>query len=263
MAAIFLADAHLKGKEDQGYRYLIDFLNILKNGDDDVSETNRESAGNISSSQTIRGIKDLYIAGDLFDFWFSKENRIYPGFEPIVDMLMALKNRGIHVHLCEGNHDFLLEDYFANILEMSTSEEWLTINLDGIRVLISHGDTIDQTNRPYLLLRKILRGKAIRFLTKWLPQPILWSIARKSSEISKANSRDFQNKLVEKMYQFALEKFAEDFDAVILGHCHVPVLRECFMGGRKKTFVTLGDWIAHHSYLYYANGRFELSYYKP
>jgi hypothetical protein len=26
--------------------------------------------------------------------------------------------------------------------------------------------------------------------------------------------------------------------------------------GRKKTFVTLGDWIRHHSFVYYENRKF-------
>lgn len=225
-------------------------------------ENHGKRDGKSLSPKVISDVEDLYIVGDFFDFWFSKNDRIYPEFRPMVDMLVALKKRGIHVHLCEGNHDFLLEDYFTDVLDIPISEEWLTITLDGKRVLISHGDTVDKEDKSYLFLRMILRSRLVRFLKKWLPQPVLWRIAKKSSEISKAALENPKSRLVEKMYQFAVDKFADGFDAVILGHCHVPVLREKSIGGKIKTFVTLGDWLVHNSYLYYANGRFELYYFK-
>jgi UDP-2,3-diacylglucosamine hydrolase len=262
VAAIFLSDAHLKSEDDPGYRDLLCFLErLLCDGED--KETQIQNVMDRSLSPVIRDVTDLYIVGDFFEFWFSKKERIYPGFKTVIDRLVALKNRGIKVHLCEGNHDFFLKDYFVDILDMSISEEFLTIDLDGKRVLISHGDTIDRTNKSYLLLRRLLRSKVIRFLKEWIPPPVLWGIARKSAELSKAAAREPKSRLVEKMHQAALEKFEEGFDAVILGHCHVPVLRESTMEGRKKTFVTLGDWIEHHSYLHYADGRFALSYDKP
>ena len=122
-------------------------------------------------------------------------------------------------------------------------------NLDGLRILVSHGDTVDRGNRKYLALRGFLRGSFARRLQRLLPLELLWRLARLSSEMSKEMSRESQDRLTEVMYRFALEKFHEGYDAVILGHCHKPLLREIVSGDRKKTFVTLGDWITHDSYL--------------
>jgi UDP-2,3-diacylglucosamine hydrolase len=69
--------------------------------------------------------------------------------------------------------------------------------------------------------------------------------------------------LVEKMISFARDTFKEDYDAIVLGHCHKPVLRHYVVEGKKKTFVALGDWISHYSFLYYENGKFFLGYYRP
>jgi UDP-2,3-diacylglucosamine hydrolase len=71
------------------------------------------------------------------------------------------------------------------------------------------------------------------------------------------------DELVEKMLSFAVDKFREDYDAVIVGHCHKPVLRHYTVAGKKKTFVSLGDWISHYSFLYYENKNFYLGYYRP
>ena len=76
-------------------------------------------------------------------------------------------------------------------------------------------------------------------------------------------SRESQDRLTEVMYRYALEKFHEGYDAVILGHCHKPLLRETLSGDRKKTFVTLGDWITHDSYLLFDEGRFTLQRFLP
>ena len=69
--------------------------------------------------------------------------------------------------------------------------------------------------------------------------------------------------LAKKMRSFSLTKFAEGFDAVILGHCHEPLCEEYIVDGQKKTFAALGDWIGRYTYLYYEDGHFILSHYRP
>jgi UDP-2,3-diacylglucosamine hydrolase len=59
-----------------------------------------------------------------------------------------------------------------------------------------------------------------------------------------------------------MKKFEEGFDAVILGHCHYPLIEQCVVDGRTRTFSVLGDWIRHYSYLLYDNGSFKLFRYK-
>ena len=247
MKTVFLADAHLKGAQDGSCRKLLDFLDQLRDG---VSADGRGSG---------HPEGQLVIAGDFFDFWFERDEVIYPGFKPIVERLSLLNRSGIEVSLCEGNHDFFLAEYFSRRLGIAVYPEWMDIELDGRRVLVSHGDFVDRANRSYMALRRFLRSAFVFRLQRLLPLAFLWRIARFSSEMSKGMSRGAQDRLVEVMYRFAQQKFAEGYDAVILGHCHKPVLRQESRGGRQKTFATLGDWISHDSYLLYDNGRFTLN----
>ncbi len=240
MKAIFLADAHLRSKEDANYNSLLSFFDLL-NGE----------------------IDHLFIVGDFFDFWFWKEGKIYPDFRIMIDKLIELKKSGINIHLCEGNHDFFLEKFFTNIHSMEVFPEWGVIHLDNIKTLVSHGDTIDTTNTRYLMLRKILRSRTFYQIQEIIPPVILWKIARVSSKISNEHLAKPPDELVEKMGAFAIEKFKEGVDAVILGHCHTPTIKQYVIDGREKTFVTLGDWISHYSYLLYEDGKFTLSAYKP
>jgi UDP-2,3-diacylglucosamine hydrolase len=174
-----------------------------------------------------------------------------------------LKQQGVRICLCEGNHDFFLGDYFTGRLGIEVYPEWAEFEIDGLRVLVSHGDTVDRGNRKYLALRRLLRSRFARALQRLLPLKLLWRLARLSSKMSKEMSGESQDRLAEIMHRFALGKFQEGYDAVILGHCHKPILREALYDGKPKTFATLGDWMANDSYLSYHDGRFSMNRFLP
>jgi UDP-2,3-diacylglucosamine hydrolase len=238
MKAVFLADAHLKNANDEGYRSLMHFFDLMATVD------------------------HLFIAGDFFDFWFCRDGVVYPEFKQVIDKLVDLQKQGVRIVLCEGNHDFYLESFFSKRLGMTVFTEWAPIVLDGQKILISHGDTVDVTNKQYLFLRKILRSRLFYYVQRNIPLFLLWKIARLSSIVSKELSTESENWLAKKMETFSEKKFKEGFDAIILGHCHKPQIKECVIDGRKRTFATLGDWVKYHSYLYYEDGHFTMNYHR-
>jgi UDP-2,3-diacylglucosamine hydrolase len=249
MKAIFLSDAHLKGRTDPEFEKCLHFLNCLR--------------GRGMESENLGGEKAimtdlLVIAGDFFDFWFERGGVIYPEFMPVVEKLAQLRQSGIRVCLCEGNHDFFLYDYFSRKLGIEVYPGEVEFDLDGLRTLVSHGDTVDRENRRYLALRRFLRSPFSYRLQRLLPLRFLWRLARFSSKMSQGMSREAQERLAEVMYRYAVEKYRKGMDAVILGHCHQAILREERIGGRPRTFALLGDWLIHHSYLIYENSHFTL-----
>ncbi|MBU1743802.1 MAG: UDP-2,3-diacylglucosamine diphosphatase [Proteobacteria bacterium] len=253
MRAVFLSDAHLKGPGDAAYPKLIRFLGRLRGRGD----------GGRSIHADALVVDHLVIAGDFFDFWFVRGDIVYPGFQPVVERIAVLKQQGVRICLCEGNHDFFLGEYFTGRLGIEVYPEWAEFEIDGLRILVSHGDTVDRGNRKYLALRRFLRSRFARALQRRLPLKLLWRLARLSSEMSKEMSGESQDRLAEIMHRFAVGKFQEGYDAVILGHCHKPTLREAIYDGRRKTFATLGDWISSDSYLSYHDGRFALNRFLP
>jgi UDP-2,3-diacylglucosamine hydrolase len=253
MRAIFLSDAHLKGPDDAAHPKLIRFFDRLQGRGD----------GGRSIHADALVVDHLVIAGDFFDFWLGRGDAVYPGFQPVIDRMAVLKQQGVRICLCEGNHDFFLGEYFTGRLGIEVYPEWAEFDIDGYRVLVSHGDTVDRGNRKYLALRRFLRSRFSRALQRLLPLKLLWRLARLSSEMSKEMSGESQDRLVEIMHRFAIGKFQEGYDAVILGHCHKPILREAIYDGRPKTFATLGDWAAGDSYLSYHDDRFSLNRFLP
>jgi len=257
MKAIFISDAHLRKFSDDRYKKLLNFLDDVKKGNI-TTQVNHNVKGTVPAI-----IDDLYIAGDLFDYWFCRKEKINPEFKPMINKLIELKKIGIRIHLSEGNHDFFMGEYFSDVLGMEVFEEMVDTKLDNLNVLIAHGDTTDSTNTRYLLFRKILRSRTFYNIQRLIPAPISWTLAGLTSTASKELTVEDGDALVKKMASFALAKFQENYDAVILGHCHVPSFNDYTIDGKKKTFVTLGDWINYYSFLYYEDGNFFLRYYKP
>ncbi len=254
MKAIFLSDAHLKGPTDAGYERLIRFFDRFRG--------TGEAVGRTESDERFT-VDHLVIAGDFFDFWFARGDVIFPGFQHMVERLVTLKQAGVRISLCEGNHDFFLKDYFSGRLGFDVYPERAEFTIDGLRVLVSHGDTVDRGNGKYLALRGFLRSSFARRLQRLLPLTLLWRVARLSSDMSKGMSDESEDRLAEIMHRFARKKFREGYDAVILGHCHKPLFRQERYDGRQKTFVTLGDWITHGTYLSCDDGRFSLNRFPP
>jgi UDP-2,3-diacylglucosamine hydrolase len=239
MRAIFLSDTHLKNSHSTRYRDLIRFLDAIAN---DVSH--------------------LIIVGDFFDFWFCSEDAIYPEFKQIIDTLLHLVHKGVDVSMLEGNHDFFLDEFFGKF-GVKVFPDNAAIDLGDKKVYVSHGDTVDTTNTAYLMLRRVLRSKVFHITQKNVPSSLLWKIARLSSKTSRDYLARPQDGLVRIMSDFSRRKFNEGFDAVVLGHCHQPVLERHRYNDTDKTFVILGDWVNYYSYLQFQGGIFTLSYYRP
>ncbi len=236
MRAIFFSDAHLRSGDDAGSGLLLDFLRSIS-----------------------RGLDHLFIVGDLFDFWFSRDGVVYPGFRIVIDELKVLKDRGVQIHLFEGNHDFFMADYFTGELGIEVFTDSAVVQLEGKKIYIAHGDLVDETDRGYRFLRRVLRSPLAYGLQKRLPLQLLWRLARLSSDASKEYLAKPQEGLASKMEAFALSEFEKGIDAVLLGHCHLPVIKTHTVRDRQCQFILLGDWLTHRSYVVLEEGRFELS----
>lgn len=257
MKAVFFSDAHLKKATDSGYKTLIDFFDQLKSFDNDGVH-HQEKPPSAKEEEGGIPVTDLFLVGDVFDHWFSRNGRVYPGYEPVIDRLRELKRQGVNIHLFEGNHDFYLAGYFTDYLGMNVYPDWARIEGSGKKLYVAHGDLIDKSNRAYLRLRRFLRSSFVFSLQRLMPLPLLWTVARWSSAASLGARGEGDGGMYEKMERFALERFQEGYDAVVLGHSHAACLKAFEVQGRQRHFAALGDWVQHMTYLYYNEGHFFL-----
>ncbi len=108
----------------------------------------------------------VFILGDLFDFYHGYDNYVYPWYRPVVDILKGLVARGKGVFFLEGNHEFSMGKYFEDHTGITCARE-LTIDIDGKKVYIAHGDGFSRFSlarflkRPFFYRIMDLLGPAV------------------------------------------------------------------------------------------------------
>jgi len=194
--------------------------------------------------------EELYILGDLFDLWFEYRTVIPNGFHRTLSAIQRYTDGGIPVNFLTGNHDFWMGDFFETELGVSVLTDPTEVTVQGKRVYLHHGDGLGLNDPGYRFIKPILRSRLSIKLYRWLHPDIGVRLARGSSRSSRAytSAKDFGED--EGMIEHATAKIAAGADVVVMGHRHVPVLRQIGTG----VYVNLGDWITHNSYGCMAGG---------
>lgn len=202
--------------------------------------------------------EQLFIMGDLFDYWFEYKYVIPRGYHNILAMLSSLVEAGIKVHYIAGNHDFWLKDFFPNDLGIPVYKDPIQIDLRGKKFFLHHGDGLALNDTGYLILKKILRNPISIFLYSIIHPDWTAPIARGSSKTSRAytGNKDFGE--TDGMIKFAEEKFRTGIDVVIMGHRHKPLVHSV----GNALYLNLGDWITYNTYAEFDGTALELKTWK-
>lgn len=186
----------------------------------------------------------LIILGDLFDFWFEYRTVIQIEHLPVLRLLQELSDSGCQVTLLAGNHDFWFGDFLVKNIGVKIAGDSLILEEAGRRFFLAHGDGLGPGDWGYKILRAILRFPLHIRLYRLLHPDLGIPLAKWCSRISRNHiTRDRYLKR-DPLWQEARVKFAQGYDAVILGHIHLPVLRQ----EEDKIYCNLGDFITHFTY---------------
>jgi len=187
--------------------------------------------------------KSLVIVGDLFDFWYEWAHVIPKNPFAVLCRLRGLAERGIEVHYLAGNHDFRLHGFLESEIGMRVHLNSLSADIGGQSVFVFHGDGILQRDHGYRLVKRILRNRVTQRIFLWLHPDVSMALARGTSVVSRTATRKDPADDEEYLH-YARGKFAEGYQAVVMGHSHRPV--EHADGAR--TYVNLGDWITEYTF---------------
>jgi len=234
-SVFFISDAHLgvdpAAQEGARTARLHDFLNSLP--------------GRASS---------LYIVGDLFDFWFEYRTAIPRHYFPTLAVLQRLRDSGLDITYLNGNHDFWLGSFFRDTLGIRTIDGATTVEAQGRRLWLHHGDGLVSGDVGYQVLRKVLRSRACIALYGCLHPDLGIPLANVVSRWSRG-SRGERPLAPERLWrQIAEPRFREGFDGVLVGHFHHAYERR----EANREFIILGDWLEHFTYAQLSGGRLEL-----
>lgn len=208
--------------------------------------------------------EQIFIVGDLFDFWYEYKTVVPRGYVRILGKLAELTDNGIMIHFFVGNHDMWMTDYFQKELNIPVYFEPKTFEFNNKKFLIGHGDGLGPGDRGYKFIKKIFRNKICQWLFGILPPAIGIGIANyfsnKSRSREDSNIEVFLGEQDEWLLIYSKEVLLkEHFDYFIFGHRHLPI---DFTLNENSRYINLGEWINYNSYAVFDGANLELKYYK-
>lgn len=229
----FLSDAHLGAKLLKNNRerelMLVDFLQKIK---PDCSE--------------------LYLLGDMFDFWFEYKHVVPKGHVRFLAELANFTDSGIKVHFFTGNHDIWAFDYLEKECGVILHTTMYETGMNGKSFLIGHGDGLNPNDKGYLFLSKVFHSrflqKCFRFIhPDWgIALANRWSSHSRLKGNGKIEASEYLGDDREEIVQYCKKVLQKQhFDYFIFGHRHLPIDLQL---EESSHYINTGDWITHFTY---------------
>src|SRR5680860_404633 len=127
MVAFFISDLHLSDSQPRTTQAFFDFL-----------------------QQRASQAQELYILGDLFEFWAGDDDLNNPYNKGIVDALRTLSDTGVKIFWIAGNRDFLVGPEFAQATGLTLLPDPFIACIGNERITLTHGDAQCTDDTAYM-----------------------------------------------------------------------------------------------------------------
>lgn len=189
--------------------------------------------------ERARAASELYLLGDLFEYWAGDDDADDAFNQRIVAALRSLADAGVNIFWIAGNRDFLVGEQFAAAAGLTLLPETWVIEDHGRRIVLVHGDAQCTDDVKYMAFRSQVRDSA------WQQQFLAMPLAQRKQIIAglRDNSRrdqgDKSYEIMDVTPQAIAAVFAEtDSTIMIHGHTHRPALH----AANGKLRYVLPDW---------------------
>ena len=195
---------------------------------------------------------EVFLMGDVFDFWFEYATVIPKGFIRLQGKLAELSDLGIKVHFFKGNHDMWVFDYFEKELGAIIVSDELILERNGKRIFLHHGDGLGSGDVSYKILKNFFRSNFCQWLFARLHPNLGIGIANYWSSKSRlANSKkvgqqhiEFEKSWISAYHPQLIEKHGA-VDYIIMGHRHFPIALNLDV---NAVYLNLGEWVNFTTY---------------
>lgn len=237
MVIYFISDLHLTPQRTEVAKLFSDFL-----------------------SEAQADADTIYILGDLFEFWVGDDAVDEIGQSGAFNAIRRVTDSGTQVFFIPGNRDFLAGPGFERETGSRILADPTSIELDGVKVLLMHGDSMCTDDKAHQQFRAQVND--VGWQREFLGLPVSKRIelalnARSQSALHKSTT----TMEIMDVNQVAVESEISKHDAAYLihGHTHRPGIHPVHAKGRNSIRIVLGDWNTHNSVLRYEAGTFRLS----
>jgi UDP-2,3-diacylglucosamine hydrolase len=208
--------------------------------------------------------EEIYLMGDVFDFWFEYKHSVPKGFIRLLGKIAELTDSGIPVHFFTGNHDMWMFDYLPKELGITIHRQPITKIYNNKKFYLGHGDGLGPGDNGYKFIKKVFANKASQWMFARLHPNFGLGIAnfwsRKSRVSNGPKDLKFHGEENEWLVIYAKEILQkEHFDYFIFGHRHLPLDIQLPQNSR---YINLGEWVNFNSYAVFDGDTLSLKHYK-
>ncbi len=193
---------------------------------------------------------ELYLLGDVFDFWFEYKWVAPKGYIRLLAKLADFSESGIPVHIFSGNHDLWYGDYLTKEIGATIHTAPEIREYFGKRLFIHHGHALGKYDKGMVFLDAVFSSKFLQWCFKFVPVnwafgfAHAWSTHNRNAKVYE--SANYLGDEKEFLLIFAKEKLqTEHYDFFIFGHRHVAVDKVITDNSR---YINTGNWITNSTY---------------
>lgn len=207
---------------------------------------------------------ELYLVGDVFDFWFEYKHVVPKGYIRLLGKLAELSDNGTKITLFKGNHDMWTFGYLEKELNAVVVSDELEFTNNGKRFYIHHGDGLGPGDYGYKLIKRIFRSKIsiklFGFLHPFLGIGIANYFSKKSRLSKKNQDKIYLGDDKEFIIIYCKELLKRNkIDFFVCGHRH---LAQELMLNQDSKYINLGEWVNDFTYAEFDGINLELKHFK-
>jgi UDP-2,3-diacylglucosamine hydrolase len=206
---------------------------------------------------------EIYLVGDIFDFWYEWKSAVPRGYVRILGKLAEICDSGTPIHFFTGNHDLWTFGYLEEEIGLKVYRNPIEVNLQGEKCFIGHGDGLGPGDYKYKMLKNVFTSKLCQWLFSRLHPNASFGLANYFSSKSRIANIEkdavYSTEENEWLYSYSKEILEKKhFDYFIFGHRHLPLDIQLSDSSR---YINLGEWVNYNSFGVLENGKFELKFY--
>ncbi len=193
-------------------------------------------------SERVAGAKALYLLGDIFEFWIG-DDAVSDTASEVARATTSLVATGTKIFFIPGNRDFLIGTAYAAKAGWEILSEPAEVEINGVKILLLHGDSLCTDDHAYQAFRQQVRNPAWQqdFLSRSIVERL--NMAEQARTQSQGYTADADNAIMDVNNQAVLEEFANSSATIMIhGHTHRPNTHSLAINGKPYQRFVLGDW---------------------
>jgi UDP-2,3-diacylglucosamine hydrolase len=204
--------------------------------------------------------QEIFLMGDVFDFWFEYRQTAPKGFVRLLGKLAEISDAGIPITFFTGNHDMWMFEYLPHEIGITIHRQPITRTFSGKTFYLAHGDGLGPGDSGYKFIKKIFANKFCQWLFARLHPNFGMGLAHYWSHKSRVANGNSDEKFLGQDKEWLVIHSKEilktqHVDYFIYGHRHLPL--NIHLPGNSR-YINLGEWVNYNTYAVFDGNNIEL-----